>query len=86
MNKRLNKVIQFAIPTIQQITRDLSKCDPLPQHYQRWMCPNCNHVHPHDPIELEEYECDCCTWHGDRNHLLIGDTSCLKQASSQPLA
>jgi hypothetical protein len=67
---RLNKVLQHAVPAIQQYRRDLTQCDPLPIATQQWMCPHCDNHHHNTPYNMKYYRCGC-GWHGDRNSLLL---------------
>ena len=78
MKQRLNALVQYGTTALQQRERDSSQCAPTPRPYQIWMCPACDHIHSHDPIDLDPYACDECDWQGSRNQLLLGDKTCSK--------
>lgn len=69
---RLNPRIQTGIPALTQYKRDLSKCDPLPEPKQRWMCPSCDQQHIRVPIDITIYRC-VCGWRGNREMLLCAE-------------
>ena len=74
--KTLNIRVQSLVSIMQDYKRNLDECKPTPTATQHWMCPACTTHHFKEPINLVTYRCDY-GWTGDRDALLLGDTSCL---------